>query len=164
MRNLATFIARGIIKLIDFSKPVPVAQAEIMADELQDEIEFIQAFGFASKPPQNSEAIIVSLNGSTSKRVIINTINRDYHFALDEDGSAVFHDANGQYILMKSDGIHVFTNKKLFVNAPETDWTGDINLTGKLTASDDVLAAGISLKNHKHSGVSAGAAQTGKPV
>jgi phage baseplate assembly protein V len=42
--------------------------------------------------------------------------------------------------------------------------TGDIDLTGKLTASDDVLAGTISLKNHKHGGVQTGAAQTGVPV
>lgn len=41
--------------------------------------------------------------------------------------------------------------------------TGDIALTGKLTASDDVLAGGISLKNHTHGGVQAGASQTGAP-
>lgn len=41
---------------------------------------------------------------------------------------------------------------------------GDIELTGKLTASDDVIASGKSLKNHKHSGVQAGPAQTGAPV
>lgn len=42
--------------------------------------------------------------------------------------------------------------------------TGDITLTGKLTASDDVIAAGKSLKSHKHGNVQAGAAQTGTPV
>lgn len=42
--------------------------------------------------------------------------------------------------------------------------TGDIALTGKLTASDDVIAAGKSLKTHKHGNVQAGSAQTGTPV
>ena len=42
--------------------------------------------------------------------------------------------------------------------------TGDIILTGKLTASDDVIAAGKSLKGHVHSGVQAGASNTGAPA
>lgn len=42
--------------------------------------------------------------------------------------------------------------------------TGDIILTGKLTASDDVIAAGKSLKGHKHGGVQTGSGQTGTPV
>jgi phage baseplate assembly protein V len=41
---------------------------------------------------------------------------------------------------------------------------GDVEVEGKLTASQDVLAGNISLKNHKHSGVQAGAAQSGAPV
>jgi phage baseplate assembly protein V len=42
--------------------------------------------------------------------------------------------------------------------------TGDITLTGTLTASVDVIANGISLHNHLHGGVQAGGAQTGVPV
>lgn len=47
---------------------------------------------------------------------------------------------------------------------------GNVAMTGTLTAAEDVLADGdvkagaISLKNHKHSGVQAGGAQTGTPV
>ncbi|CDO35821.1 putative baseplate assembly protein v (Gpv) [Novosphingobium sp. KN65.2] len=44
------------------------------------------------------------------------------------------------------------------------DVIGDINLTGKLTASDDVVAGGISLTGHKHAGVQSGASQSGTPV
>lgn len=40
---------------------------------------------------------------------------------------------------------------------------GDISLTGRLTASDDVIASGKSLKNHTHGGVQAGSSQTGAP-
>lgn len=40
---------------------------------------------------------------------------------------------------------------------------GDVTVTGKLDASDDVTAAGISLKTHTHSGVQAGASNTGAP-
>ena len=51
------------------------------------------------------------------------------------------------------------------VEAPGgTSWTGDIDVEGKLTASDDVVGGGKSLKGHKHGGVQAGGAQTGAPV
>ncbi|WP_313335777.1 phage baseplate assembly protein V [Sphingobium yanoikuyae] len=41
---------------------------------------------------------------------------------------------------------------------------GDVDLQGGITATDDVTAAGISLKSHKHGNVQAGAAQSGPPV
>lgn len=40
---------------------------------------------------------------------------------------------------------------------------GDFEVTGTITATDDVKAAGISLKTHKHGQVQAGAAQSGPP-
>jgi phage baseplate assembly protein V len=41
---------------------------------------------------------------------------------------------------------------------------GDVTLNGTLTSNQDVIASGKSLKTHKHSGVQAGAAQSGGPV
>ncbi|MCW2391946.1 phage baseplate assembly protein V [Sphingobium sp. B11D3A] len=41
---------------------------------------------------------------------------------------------------------------------------GDISMSGTLTAEQDVLADGKSLKSHRHSGVTAGAAQSGPPA
>lgn len=40
---------------------------------------------------------------------------------------------------------------------------GDVSITGTLTASEDVLGGGKSLKTHTHGGVSAGSSLTGAP-
>ncbi|KQM21941.1 phage baseplate assembly protein V [Novosphingobium sp. Leaf2] len=40
---------------------------------------------------------------------------------------------------------------------------GDVTVEGKITATGDVTGQGVSLKNHVHSGVSAGGAKTGAP-
>lgn len=42
--------------------------------------------------------------------------------------------------------------------------TGNVTVTGTLTADEDVIGGGKSLKTHKHTGVQAGAAQTGEPA
>lgn len=42
--------------------------------------------------------------------------------------------------------------------------TGNLIVSGSVNASNDVTAGNISLKTHKHSGVSSGIAQTGVPV
>ncbi|CAM8673035.1 phage baseplate assembly protein V [Sphingobium sp.] len=41
---------------------------------------------------------------------------------------------------------------------------GPLQVNGKVTATEDVVAAGVSLKDHKHGQVQAGTAQSGKPV
>lgn len=40
---------------------------------------------------------------------------------------------------------------------------GDVDITGLVTVSDDVIAAGISLVNHVHGGVQGGPSKTGAP-
>ncbi|WP_454144013.1 hypothetical protein [Methylocaldum sp. MU1018] len=53
----------------------------------------------------------------------------------------------------------------LTVNAPTTNWTGDINVSGDITVTGgDVVADGISLKTHVHGGVQSGGSNTGQPV
>ncbi len=41
---------------------------------------------------------------------------------------------------------------------------GDVTVSGKLTAEDDVIGGGKSLKSHKHSAVQAGGGQSGPPA
>jgi phage baseplate assembly protein V len=41
--------------------------------------------------------------------------------------------------------------------------TGNQNVVGVVTVSEDVIAAGISLVNHTHAGVMPGNGKTGKP-
>lgn len=43
------------------------------------------------------------------------------------------------------------------------DITGDVAVSGTLTASTDVVGGGISLKSHRHGGVSTGGGTTGTP-
>lgn len=53
---------------------------------------------------------------------------------------------------------------KVAIVAPDgVSIQGDVTIEGKLTASDDVVAAGKSLKTHKHTGVAAGGAISGAP-
>lgn len=40
---------------------------------------------------------------------------------------------------------------------------GDLEVTGSITASDDVTASGVSLTGHTHGGVQAGSSHTGAP-
>lgn len=48
-----------------------------------------------------------------------------------------------------SESAHIET-PQLTVDAANTDWTGHINLTGGITATEDIEAGGISLIEHLH--------------
>ncbi len=83
-----------------------------------------------------------------------------------EDGSRVSYDPVGHaFEINLSDGAtaRIVAPGGLTIDADVTI-NGDIDLQGKMTATDDVIADGKSLKSHKHSGVQAGGGQTGTPV
>ncbi|WP_103730654.1 phage baseplate assembly protein V [Novosphingobium sp. HII-3] len=50
------------------------------------------------------------------------------------------------------------------VTADDLTINGNVRVNGKLDVTEDVVGGGISLKNHKHTGVTAGGAQSGTPV
>lgn len=77
-----------------------------------------------------------------------------------KDGAAISYDPETSELLMQLPS----GATTVLVSDGGVDIVGDVTLNGKLTASDDVLAGSVSLKNHKHAGVQAGSAQTGAPV
>lgn len=50
------------------------------------------------------------------------------------------------------------------ITAPTTNIKGDVNVTGLVTVTKDVIGGGISLKNHVHGGVQSGGSLTSPPV
>jgi phage baseplate assembly protein V len=74
-----------------------------------------------------------------------------------DDGSKLSYDAEASELVFALAG-------KLRIEAPDgIEITGDVTVTGKIEASDDVLADGKSLKSHTHGGVQAGGGSTGAP-
>ena len=56
------------------------------------------------------------------------------------------------------------SSHKITIVAPgDLDITGDVNIKGKVTVTQDVVASGISLNSHTHGGVSTGPNSTGGP-
>jgi len=56
------------------------------------------------------------------------------------------------------------TTHEVNIKSPgATNITGNLNVTGTITASVDVVGGGKSLKNHTHGGVQTGGGNTGAP-
>lgn len=82
------------------------------------------------------------------------------------DGAALTYDPDAhQLTFALPDGatMAIEATGGLTIDGP-VSINGDTIVTGTLTASTDVVGGGKSLKDHKHSGVSAGGAQTGAPA
>lgn len=160
-RKIALMVSRAIINLIDDANEIQMAQVSMLDGEIQDDAEVFGQFGFASNPPNGSEAIVVSVGGVRSHGVILGISDRQYRIKNLGKGFAAIYDQFGNQIILGDEKMTFTAVTKIEVNAPETDWLGNINLTGNLDASGDVKAGAISLKNHKHGNVQSGGAKTG---
>lgn len=58
-------------------------------------------------------------------------------------------------------GITITSSETVTINA-KSQFNGDMSIKGKVTATGDVEAGGISLQNHVHPGVQPGPGETGK--
>lgn len=79
--------------------------------------------------------------------------------------SPKFANNNKRYIAFSDGGLLEYDKASgtLTINAANIKITGDIDLTGGLTSSKDVVADGISLDNHVHGGIEPGGGKTGSP-
>ena len=64
---------RGKITLVVSSEPIQRVQLNGLADEVLQELEHLQEFGFASNPPEGSEAVVIPLGGDTTHGVVVAT-------------------------------------------------------------------------------------------
>lgn len=78
-------------------------------------------------------------------------------FKLTNDGKATFSDGHGATVALNGDGT-------ITSAASSWDHTGNVSITGTLTASADVVGGGKSLKTHVHGGVSSGGSNSGPPA
>ncbi|WP_019573364.1 Gp138 family membrane-puncturing spike protein [Curvibacter lanceolatus] len=69
-----------------------------------------------------------------------------------------------QYVRFFDGGIEVVSPTEVHIKAPSIKSEGDWAHTGSITASEDVIASGVSLVQHEHGGVARGGAMTSPPV
>ena len=79
------------------------------------------------------------------------------------DGTIISYDENNSKLYINCKNQIEIVAQSIKIDCPKTQITGDINIKGKLDASEDVTASGISLKSHSHSKVKAGGDKTGGP-
>jgi phage baseplate assembly protein V len=129
-----------------------------------------------SPPTVGEQCLLVSPEGDVENGVAIVGLYCDA-FPAPSDNPDIIHleFADGAVIIYDQAGhalaVTLPAGGTAQVNAPGgTVWNGpvtfndNVTVNATVTATEDVIGAGKSLKGHKHSGVQAGGAQTGAPV
>lgn len=104
-RRVRLMVARGVIKLVDDSKKLQSVQVAMRADELRDDAEHFQHYGYSSVPQAGSEAIVLLVGGNSDHPVVISIDDRRYRPKdLSEGEVCLYTLANGKRVLCKADG------------------------------------------------------------
>lgn len=139
--RLRLAISRAIIRLVDDSLKEQRVQLDILAGETRF-AERYQHYGFTSHPHKDSEAIVLSINGSRDHLVVVADGDRRYRLKNLADGEVAIYDDQGQCVHLKRDGIYIISSQKLMVSSPNTEFTGNVNVNGSLQASSVADQAG----------------------
>lgn len=127
-----------------------------------------------SPPSVGEQVLVLAPEADTERAIVIGSLSSDASPHPASDGSTLIEFEDGARILYNPES-HTLDavlpdGGKALLEAPggirlvgPLTVEGDINLQGKMTATDDVVAGGKSLKSHKHTNVQAGGAVSGPP-
>ncbi len=139
-KRLRLMVGRCLITASKYGGGELLADIELVAGEKRRAVEFLQQFGFSSRPMGDVEGVALFVGGSRDNGVVIATRGECPNL---EEGEVMVHSPFGTSITLKNDGSIEFltsSNKFRFV--------GEIEATGEITAMKD--ASPVKLTTHVH--------------
>lgn len=164
--RIANTVARAVVKNVDDTQKVQLLQLAILDGETRDDVELFGQYGFTSNPPDDSEAVILCVGGRRDHPLAIGVENRQYRIKNLGRGEVAVYNDTGATIVFKANGDIEVTPKsgqKLRL-AGDMVVTGNVDASGTITGTTDVVGGGKSLKTHTHSVAGSVAAAPGPVV
>lgn len=147
-RRVMGMVGRAIINAVNDGSGLQSLQIEVLDDELHDEVERFQNYGFTAHPRSGAEAIVVRVGGTASHGIVIAVDDRRYRLRSLKEGEVAIYDDRGQIVHLKRDGILITSPDRVRVEAPRVDVIADsVNLGG--TGGAPVARVGDSVAGGK---------------
>lgn len=163
-------VLRGVVKLLDDSGPEQRISVVAHAGQQRTSVPVHYPFGFSSHVPLDGAVTHVLQNGGDPSDLFALPPSNPGAARMGglNEGETVLYDQAGQRVHLRAGQIvEVDCTQSLVVKiggSPILTVTADgVQVNGTITATEDVVGGGVSLKSHVHGGVQAGGAQTGKP-
>ncbi len=183
-RNLSNLIRLGTVAEVDLA----AAACRVQTGELVTAFLpwLVAAAGDTiswSAPSVGEQVTVLCPEGDTTNALVLRGLYSDQfpapansdavHLLRFADGAELRYDSGshtlsgtlpsgGTIDLVADGGMTITAAAGVTIKGPLTV-DGDVAITGTATADSDVVGGGISLKGHKHTGVTAGSAVTGSP-
>lgn len=125
-RRIMLMAARIVLTGATDKSPVQVVQFTGLADEVKQNVEYLQAFGHSSVPPAGARGLAIFPGGDRSHGVVIVLDARSLQPVTLKSGESLLWDALGKFIHLKDDGSIVIKADKVRVESPDFQVTGEV--------------------------------------
>lgn len=105
--GLFSLVSRAVVHLVDATKKMQSLQPEVLKDEVRDDVEHFEPYGFTAHPFAASEAIVLNVGASADHSVAIVVGDRRYRLTGLAEGAVAMYDDQGQVVLIDRDNITI---------------------------------------------------------
>ena len=190
VRNLLRdCVSRAVLNVVDDEGNMQRVQVTLLEDEVIDDVERFQNYGFTSVPEEGSEATVVFVGADRSHPIVVVADDRRVRKKGLNPGEVAVYHKNGDFIHLKNgneievktttfkvdcDTATLAASKEITLDTPLVTLTGRQQTTGEKSGGGastfvgglkntggDIVSDGVSLEHHTHPGDSGGA--TGGP-
>lgn len=138
-------VNRAVIEDSTDTESLQSLKLTVLDSEVFEKVARFQEFGFASNPPTDSEAIVVSLCGNRDNMVVIATEKRSVRFKNLEKGAMAIYTDDGTFIHLKKNGqVEIKTATKVTIDAPDTEIKGNLKVTGTTQLMQTLAVTGVA--------------------
>lgn len=159
LRNrVMLMVGRCVLSAVYDNKGIQASQVKLLQDEVRDQVERMQEYGFTSVPIAGAEGLAVFVNGNRDHGVVIATDDRRYRLKGLKNGEvAIYTDEGDKIHLKRGNEIEIVSATKVIIDTPTLEVTGDIECEGDITDRINTNAESINdMRNtyntHTHTG------------
>jgi phage gp45-like len=158
-RRVMLLVARATLRGTSAGPGLQRVQASMLPGETRDEVEHVQPYGLTSRPLGGAEAVLVCVGGERGHPVCVVADDPRLRPGDLAAGEVCVYGPAGQRVWLRTDGSVEIIGTTIVVKP-----SVKLRVEGQVEVTGDVVAGTVSLRNHRHGGITPGGSQTGLPA
>jgi len=135
-RRVMLMIAPATITAVDDSKAIQKLQIKLGKDEVRENINHIQQYGFTSHPKPQSECAVIFVGGNRDHGLVIAVDDSRYRLKSIGEGEVALYSDEGDVIhLKRGNKIEIKSATSVTIDAPDTTITGNVSIEGNVSVA-----------------------------
>lgn len=142
VQRLQLMIGRAVVLLVNDATKLQGLQVSLLADEVREDVERFQEYGFTSHPHPGAEAVAACVAGSRDHVLVIAVDDRRYRLRNLAQGEVAIYSDEGDKIVLKRGGIIEMTAAtQVVITSPLVQCSGNLQVAGSIDSGATITAA-----------------------